>query len=454
MLSVYGVHGFEENHSLSGFETALLGITILVGLLTLRIPVAVAMLVVGMGGYIVLSGLEPLLNYAKSAAYWRFASYDLSVIPMFLLMGQFASKGGLSRALFEAANTFLGHKRGGVALAAVGGCAGFGAICGSSLATAATMAQVALPELRRYNYSGALATGALAAGGTLGILIPPSVVLVIFAIAVEANIVTMFQAALIPGILAAIGYGATISIYVRLNPEAGPVGARVNAGVRWRALIQTWPVFLIFIVVIGGIYAGAFTPTEGAAVGAFGTGTIAVWQGGLRLAGFLECLCEAAVYTAMIFLILLGADFFSAFLGLSRMPMEMVRVITESGLGPMAVLLLMVLIYLALGCVMDSLAMILLTVPVFWPIIAGLDFGMPEDDLKMWFGVIVLIVVEVGLITPPVGLNVFVINSMAPGVPLKDTFLGVLPFLASDAVRVALLILVPSLTLAFPHLLR
>ena len=454
MLSLYSIHGLKKNPPLSSFETALLGITILLGLLTVRIPVAVSMLAVGMGGYIALSGLEPLLNYAKSAAYWRFASYDLSVIPLFLLMSRFASKGGLSRALFEAANTFVGHKRGGVAIAAVGGCAGFGAICGSSIATAATMAQVALPELRRYNYSGALATGALAAGGTLGILIPPSVVLVIFAIAVEANIITMFQAALIPGILAAIGYVATISIYVRLNPESGPVGKRVDFAGRWRIMLRTWPVFLIFIIVIGGIYVGVFTPTEGAAVGAFGTCAIAVWHGGLRLSGFFECLSEAAVHTAMIFLILLGADFFNAFLGLSRMPMELVKVITESGMAPIAVLLLIILIYLALGCVMDSLAMILLTVPVFWPIIAGLDFGMPEDDLKMWFGIIVLVVVEVGLITPPVGLNVFVINSMAPGVRLKDTFLGVLPFLASDATRVALLILVPSLTLSLPHILK
>ena len=439
---------------MTSFEIALSGIAILLALLALRIPVAVAMLLVGLGGYAAISGWGPLLNYAKTAPYWRFASYDLSVVPMFLLMSQFASKAGLSRALFNAANTYLGHRRGGVAMAAVGGCAGFGAICGSSLATAATMGQVALPELRRYNYSGALATGALAAGGTLGILIPPSVVLVIFAISVEANIVTMFQAALIPGLLAAFGYIVAISIYVRVKPEAGPVGPRASKAERRAALLETWPVLLIFAVVIGGIYAGVFTPTEGAAVGAFGTGVIAVWRGGLRWQGFIDCLAGSASSTAMIFLILLGADFFNAFLGLSRMPLELAAFIDAVGLSPMLVLILMLVFYVLLGCVMDSLAMILLTVPVFWPIIAGLEFGLGEDDLKMWFGIVVLIVVEVGLITPPVGLNAFVINSMAKGVKLKETFIGLLPFLASDFIRVVILILFPSLTLWLPHLLK
>jgi tripartite ATP-independent transporter DctM subunit len=279
-------------------------------------------------------------------------------------------------------------------------------------------------------------------------------VLVIFAIAVEANIVTMFQAALVPGVLAALGYMAAISIYVRVKPEAGPVGHRADSAERKRALLETWPVILIFAVVIGGIYFGVFTPTEGAAFGAFGTAVIAYWRGGLGIDGFIDCFRGAAVSTGMIFMILLGADFFNAFLGFSRMPLELADWVAGSGLSPIAVLMLMLVIYLVLGCVMDSLAMILLTVPVFWPVIAGLDFGMGEADLKMWFGIIVLIVVEVGLITPPVGLNVFVINSMAPGVRLKETFLGVLPFLASDAIRVALLILFPALTLWLPHLLK
>lgn len=451
------LHGHERpanGPTLSSFEIALTGIAALLALLALRVPVALAMIVVGVAGYVSLAGWAPLLNYAKTSAYWRFANYDLSIIPMFLLMSQFAARAGLSRALFHAANTYVGHRRGGVAMAAVGGCAGFGAVCGSSLATAATMAPVALPELRRFRYSDALSTGALAAGGTLGILIPPSVVLVIYAIAVEANIVTMFQAALIPGLLAALGYILTISIYVRFRPDSGPVGPRANRAQRLRALAETWPVILIFAIVIGGIYFGVFTPTEGAAVGALGTFLVAVWKGGLRLHGFIECAVAAAISTGMIFLILLGADFFSVFLALSRMPADLVAFINGSGLSPMAVLLMIVLIYLLLGMVMDSLAMILLTVPIFWPIVAGLDFGLSPADLKMWFGIIALIVVEVGLITPPVGLNVFVINSAAQGVKLKETFVGVLPFLASDLVRIALLIAFPAVTLALPRLLN
>jgi tripartite ATP-independent transporter DctM subunit len=258
----------------------------------------------------------------------------------------------------------------------------------------------------------------------------------------------------VPGILAALGYMIAISIYVRVRPEAGPVGRRADWDERLKALIETWPVIVIFVVVIGGIYFGVFTPTEGAAFGALGTAIIAIWRGGLRLDGFIDCVKGAAISTGMIFMILMGADFFNAFLGFSRMPLELADWIGASTLPPIAILLMMVAIYLLLGCVMDSLAMSLLTVPVFWPVIAGLDFGMPEADLKMWFGIIVLIVVEVGLITPPVGLNVFVINSMAPNVRLKETFVGVLPFLASDAVRVALLILFPALTLWLPHLLK
>ena len=438
---------------MSGFAIALIGIACLLVLLALRIPVGVAILTVGVVGYWIIGGLSPLLNYAKTATYWRFANYDLSIVPMFLLMGQFASRAGLSRALFDSASKFLGHRRGGLAMAAIAGCAGFGAICGSSLATAATMAQVALPELRRHNYSGGLATATLAAGGTLGILIPPSVVLVIYAIEVEANIATLFLAAFIPGVLAALGYLGAIFVYVRVWPESGPAGPKSTTREKFDAFIETWPVNVIFVLVVGGIYMGVFTPTEGASVGAFGTGIIAYWKGGLRLRGFMECMAGAATFSAMIFLILLGAEFFNSFLALSRMPFEAAALIQNSGLSPFAILLVMVLIYLVLGCVMDSLAMILLTVPIFWPIISVLDFGMPLDDVRIWFGIITLIVVEVGLITPPVGLNVFIINSMAKDVPIRDSFMGVLPFLATDALRIILLILFPAITLFLPRLL-
>jgi C4-dicarboxylate transporter DctM subunit len=402
---------------------------------------------------VTITGPTALLSYLKTEMYWRFTTFDLSVIPLFVLMGQFAAKAGLSQALFRAANVWLGHHRGGIAMAAIGGCAGFGAIAGSSLATAATMGQVALPELRRYNYSGSLATGALAAGGTLGILIPPSVVLIIYAILVEANIATLFQAAFIPGILAAIGYIIAIAIVVRIRPESGPAGPRATRAERWEALVDIWPVLVIFVLVMGGIYLGFFTPTEGAGVGAVGTFLIAITRGGMRLDGFIEAILGTANTTALIFLILLGAAVFNAFLGFSQLPLAAATFFQESGLPPMAVLLAMVLLFILLGFVMDSLSMILLTVPIFWPIIAALDFGLHPEDLKIWYGIIALIVVEVGLITPPVGLNVFVINSLAKDVPMIETFKGVVPFFLSDAVRVALIIVFPVITLVLPHLL-
>ncbi|MBT6960322.1 MAG: TRAP transporter large permease, partial [Rhodospirillaceae bacterium] len=368
-------------------------------------------------------------------------------------MGQFAAKAGLSQALFKAANVWLGHYRGGIAMAAVGGCAGFGAISGSSLATAATMGQVALPELKRYNYAGSLATGALAAGGTLGILIPPSVVLIIYAIMVEANIVTLFQAAFLPGILAALGYMAAIAIVVGINPEAGPAGPRTSYRERWIAVLDIWPVLIIFLLVMGGIYLGFFTPTEGAGVGSVGTFLIALSRGGMKFKDFIDALMSTATTTALIFLILLGAAVFNAFLGFSQLPLAAANFFKESGLAPMTVLLMMVVLFIMLGFVMDSLSMILLTVPIFWPIIAVLDFGLQPEDLKLWFGIITLIVVEVGLITPPVGLNVFVINSMAKDVPMIETFKGVVPFFVSDGIRVAFIIFFPTITLLLPQLL-
>jgi C4-dicarboxylate transporter, DctM subunit len=439
---------------LAGFELALAAIAAMVALLIVRVPVSIAMLAVGMSGYVLMSGVDPLLNYMKTAAFWRFASYDLSVIPMFLLMGEFAARSGLSRSLFSAANVFLGHRRGGVAMAAVGGCGAFGAICGSSLATAGTMARVALPELERFRYSGSLATGSLAAGGTLGILIPPSVVLIIYAIAVQANIVQLFQAALIPGLLGLTGYMIAIAIWVRVSPNSGPVGARASQHERWIALLDTWPTILLFLIVIGGIYIGVFDPTEGAAVGAFGAGLLAFWKGRLDFAGLVDCLKGTAKLTGMIFLIVLGADFLNVFFALTGVAGHLSELAAASNLNPYVILVLLLLIYLVLGCLMDSLAMIFLTVPIFWPIMAGLDFGMPEADLKLWFGIMVLIVVEMGLITPPVGLNVLIINQHAPGVTLRETFRGVMPFLASGALRVAVLIAIPSVTLFLPHLLR
>ncbi|MDP9941931.1 TRAP transporter large permease [Ectopseudomonas alcaliphila] len=417
-------------------------------LLAIRIPIAIAMLLTGIGGYVSISGWDPLLNYLKTVAYARYTVYDLSVIPLFLLMGQFASRGGLATGLFRAAAAMVGHWRGGLAISAIGSCAAFGAVCGSSVATAATMGQVALPELRRYKYSNSLAVGCLAAGGTLGILIPPSVVLVIYAILAQQNISTLFMAAFVPGILAVIGYMIAIAIYVRLFPDSGPAQERSSWKQRLQAQQGVWPVLLIFLVVLGGIYGGWFTPTEAAAIGTVGTGFFAFTLGKMRLAELKEVLLGTGVTTAMIFMILLGADVMNAFLAISQLPNFIAETISGAGLPPFLVLAGILVLYLILGCVMDTMSMILLTIPIFFPVIMGLDFyGLDQTEKAIWFGILALMVVEIGMVTPPLGMNVYVIAGMARDIPMSDAFRGIVPFLISDVVRVVILVLFPSITL-------
>jgi C4-dicarboxylate transporter, DctM subunit len=421
---------------------------VLLVLIFLRVPIGLSMLVLGLGGaWMIYGSAMPLLNAMKTMAYGQFSSHSLSIVPLFLLMGQFAALGGMSKALFKAAEAFIGHRRGGVGMAAIGACAGFGSICGSSLATAATMGQVALPELRRAGYSGALSTGLLAAGGTLGILIPPSIVLVIYAILAEQNIAKMFAAAFIPGILAALGYMLVINLYVRFVPSAAGQIEPLPWPERWRALIDVWPVVVIFVIVIGGIYAGVFTPTEGAAVGAASTGALAWWRGGLTRQGLISAFEGTATGTAMVFMIVLGAAAFNTFLALSQLPQDLATWVGSLGLGPYQVLWAILVFYLVFGCVMDSLSMILLTIPIFFPMVSGLDFGLNPEETAIWFGILVLIVVEVGLITPPVGMNLFVIQSMARDVSIRETYRGVWPFVASDIVRVAVLVAFPIIAL-------
>jgi C4-dicarboxylate transporter DctM subunit len=421
---------------------------VLMVLIFLRFPIGLSMLLLGLAGsWLVYGSLPPVLSQMKTLAYVQFSNHSLSIVPLFLLMGQFASLGGMSRALFKGAEAFLGHRKGGVGMAAIGACAGFGSICGSSLATAATMGQVALPELRRAGYSGALATGALAAGGTLGILIPPSIVLVIYAILAEQNIAKMFAAAMIPGILAALGYMAVIAIYVRVVPGSAGHIPPVPWPERLRALRAVWPAMVIFVAVIGGIYTGVFTPTEGASVGAVATGLHAWLNGGLSRQGVVAAFEGTASGTGMVFLIVLGASAYNNFLALSQLPQELALWVGTLGLGPYAVLWAILIFYLLAGCVMDSLSMILLTIPIFFPMISGLDFGLSPEDTAIWFGILVLIVVEVGLITPPVGMNLFVIQSMAPDVSIQDTYRGVWPFVLSDILRVCLLVVFPTITL-------
>ncbi|MBI2355070.1 MAG: TRAP transporter large permease [Deltaproteobacteria bacterium] len=439
---------------MSGTQIGFIMFGILMVLLVVRIPIGIAMFTVGAGGYYYLTGgeLQPVLASLKNLAYARLSNYDLVVIPLFLLMGQFATHGGLSSALFRCVSAFIGHMRGGIAMAAIGACAGFGAICGSSLATAATMGQVALPELRRFKYSGSLATGALAAGGTLGIMIPPSVPLVIYAILTQESIGKLFMAAVVPGLIAMSGYMIVVKILTTINPAAGPAGPRVPWSERIRSLLLVTPVLIVFLVVIVGIYGGWTNPTEAAAIGAAACGILAVTTGGMRWKGIIESAVGTAQATAMIFLVLLGADMLNTGLAVSQMPTELATWVQNCGLSPLLVMIMILLIYIFLGCVMDSLAMILLTIPIFYPIVMGLDFwGMAAADKSIWFGILALMVVEIGLVHPPVGMNVYIINRLAKDVPLKETFKGVIPFLMSDFVRIALLLFFPIISLYLVH---
>ncbi len=494
---------------MTALEIGIASFPVLMLLIFLRVPIGLSMFLVGLGGLILVTdGTQVAFGRLKSETYTTFSSYSLTIVPMFLLMGHFATLGGMSTALFKAAEGFLGHRKGGVAMASIGACAGFGAICGSSLATAATMGRVALPELKQYGYAGGFSTATLAAGGTLGILIPPSVVLVIYAILTEQNIAKLFLSAFIPGLLAALGYVIAISIYVRMYPESAGTRPPVPMRERFAALFHVWPVLLVFGLVVGGIYLGWFTPTEGAAVGAFGTGFIAWTNGGLNRETLADSFLVTARSTAMIFFIVLGAGFYNGFLALTKVPQELADYVVSMGLSPWMVLAMILAFYLLFGCLMDSLSMILLTIPIFFPVISAMDFnllslpamqadaamevlkaGVPEgmgaemlasikdaiasgaeltreqrkelgirvtegrvnrieaEYVAIWFGILVLIVVEVGLITPPVGMNLFIINAMDRQTRMIDTYKAVMFFVASDLIRVVILVAFPVITL-------
>ena len=431
----------------------LAGLGGLLLLIALRIPIAYAMIVTGGIGVTILNGPLIFMSQLKDLAYIQFSIYDLSVVPMFVLMGNLATKAGLSRELFRAANAWVGWVRGGVAMSAIIACAGFGAVCGSSLATASTMGKVALPELRRYQYSGSLATGTLAAGGVLGILIPPSVVLVVYAIIVEANIIAMFMAAMIPGFLAVGLFLVTIAVYVRFFPESGPSREPMDRQEFWNATMGILPVLAIFTAVIGGIYFGLFNPTPAAAAGVFLVGVLGICRGLIKIPQLKAALLETAKTSGMIYLILLGAEMLKIFMSRGGIPQAAVEIMHSSGLDPITILLLMLVSLIILGCLMDSLSMILLAMPFFWPVIDGLDFGLGQEELKIWFGILALIVVELGLITPPVGMNVFVIQAMAEDIPMSQTFKGVMPFFGAELLRVLLLIAFPGIVLWLPRLL-
>ena len=416
-------------------------------LMALRTPIAIAMFAAGSVGYVAQAGWGPFSSFLNTQAFARFASYDLSVIPLFILMGNFATQGGISKALFEFASVVMGRFRGGLAMAAVLASGAFGAICGSSVATAATITSVALPEMRRHGYSGRLATGTLAAGGTLGILIPPSVPLVIYAILAEQNIAKLFAAAMIPGIIAMFGYMVAIAIYVRLVPGQAPEHDDARPRLTAAMLGGVLPIAVIFLIVFGGIYRGWFTPTAAPSVGAAATFVAALLKGEMTWRKFAHCFYATAGASAMIFLIFLGADLMNSALALTQVPAQLAEVVKGFGLAPVTVVVAIMLFYVVLGAVMDELSMILLTIPIFFPMIMGLDFGMPKESVAIWFGIMVLMTVGFGLLAPPVGLNVYVVNGMAKDVPIAESYRGVMPFLVSDTIRTAVLVAFPSISL-------
>ena len=432
--------------SIIGFAAVLL-------LVFLRMPIAIAMAVVGFVGYMELRGFRASISMVGRLIIDTAQDYGLSVVPLFILMGLFVNKGGLSRELYAVSYAFLGHMRGGLAMATIVACAGFSAICGSSLATAATMSKVAMPQMRQYGYADRLSTASIAAGGTLGILIPPSVILVIYGILTETSIGKLFIAGIVPGLLGVVLYLIAVRFTVWRDPNAGPAGERTDWRARLAALRGVWAVLLLFFLVIGGLYGMldfwplnlTFSPTEAAGMGAAGAFLIALSRGALNLRETMQVLIETAETTATLFIVLIGAWVFSNFVNLAGLPDALREMVTASGVSPMNVILLILLVYLALGCVFESLSMLLLTVPIFFPLVTGLGFD------PVWFGIIVVVVTEISLITPPVGLNVFVLKGVVGDVSTGTIFRGVTPFWIVDIIRLALLVFIPALALFLPN---
>ena len=415
--------------------------------MAIRFPIAIAMFLAGAFGYIYQAGWPPFANFVNAQAFARFASYDLSVIPLFILMGNFATHGGISRSLFAFAASVMGRFKGGLAMASVLACASFGAISGSSVATAATITGVALPEMKRHGYSGRLATGVLAAGGTLGIQLPPSVVLVIYAILTEQNISKLFTAAVVPGLIAMVGYMLAVAIYVRVVPGQAPDNDIAPEPMTFAKVVGVLPILVIFTSVFGGIYGGFFTPTEGAAVGAALTLITGVIKGEMTLRKFQECFLGTATSAALIFLIFMGADLMNAALAMTQVPNQLASVVGSWGLSPLLVVTGILLFYVLLGAVMDEMSMLLLTIPIFFPMVMALDFGMAKDLTAIWFGILVLMTVGFGLVAPPVGLNVYIVNGLARDVPMAESYKGVMPFLISDVLRTLLFLFFPIVPL-------
>lgn len=425
----------------------IIGIVFLFVFLALRMYIGIAMALIGFVGLCFLVGAPTALNILGIVPLTEGKSYTLSVIPLFVLMGQFTFISGISSDIYKTVYSWMGHFRGGLAMATIVACAGFAAVCGSSLATGATMGMVAIPEMKKHNYDPRLSTGCIAAGGTLGILIPPSIGFVLYGILTEQSIGKLFMAGFLPGILLATLFIVAICIQCKINPKMGPRGPATTWKMKLKTLGGTWGMLLLFFVVMGGIYFGIFTPTEAAGVGAFGAFSFALGKKRLNWQTLIQSLKETGKTTAFIFLIIIGANIFSCFLGLTMLPMEFAGFVAGLPLPRILILASIVLVYLALGCVMDCFAIMILTVPIIFPVVEALQFD------PIWFGVLMVIVLEIGLITPPVGLNVFVLKGAAPDVPLTSIFRGIMPFMIAAFVAIVIITIFPGIALFVPSLM-
>jgi tripartite ATP-independent transporter DctM subunit len=423
---------------------AIAGFVVLFVLMLLRVPVGMAMGLVGVTGYAMIAGSGPALKLVGQTSMRTVTDYTFGVIPMFMLMGAFVSVSGVSRELFRAANAVIGHLRGGLGMATVLACGGFAAICGSSVATAATFSTVAYPEMRRYGYPQSFSAGVIAAGGTLGAMLPPSTVLAVYAVITQQDIGKLFMAGVFPGLLAMTMYVLTIVAIVAVAPRFLPSGERRPWSERREALLGVWPSLVLFAFVIGGLYGGFFTPTEAGGVGAGGAFLLGVARRKLNRRNIRSALLQATRTAAAVFTVLIGALLFGYFLTITQTPQKLTAFLTGLGIGKYGVLALIMVMYLGLGCLMDAMAMIILTVPIIFPVITQLGFD------PIWFGVIIVMTVELGLIHPPVGMNVFVIKSVVYEVSFTTIFKGVIPFVVTDIVRLVILIAFPVIALWLP----
>lgn len=420
----------------------LIGMALMLGMIFLHVPIGVAMGLAGVFTFGMIRGnFAPALTLFGTETVGKVASMELAVVPLFLMMGAFATVGGLSADLYRIAHAFIGHVRGGLALATIGGCAGFGAVCGSSIATATTMTRVAMPEMRKRRYSERLSTGSIAAGGTLGMLIPPSIILILYGVLTEQFVKTLFVAALVPALMAVVIYMLTIWIIVRRNPELAPPGEALPWREAWAALAQGWAAILLMIVVTGGIYSGVFSVNESAAVGAFLSFLIALFRGRLSMRGFWEALRDTAATTSMIYLMIIGASIFTYAVTISGLPEMIVRAIQGTGLPGIWVVVLLMLMYVVLGSIFDTISSMVITIPFVFPLILGYGYD------PIWWGILTVMVIEIGMVTPPIGMNVFVMKAMLPRTTLRTIYAGVMPFLIADVIRLGLVIAFPALAL-------